>query len=91
MGSPQGSILGLLLFLVYINDLPNTIDHKAIPMLLSDNTSQLITSPNNIQFQSDFNIIFGQLNEWFKANLFSLNSDKTYFIQFTNKSTCTYV
>ena len=32
--------------------------------------------------------MFGQLNEWFKANLLSLNSDKTYFIQFTNKSTC---
>ena len=88
-GVPQGSILGLLLFLVYINDLANAIEHKAIPMLFCDNTSLLTTSPNNIQFQGDFNIIFGQLNEWFKANLFSLNFDKTYFIQFTNKSTCT--
>jgi hypothetical protein len=30
-----------------------------------------------------------QPNKWFKASLLSLNYDKTYFIQFINKSTCT--
>jgi len=39
--------------------------------------------------QSDSNIVFEQLNKWFKSNLLFLNSDKTYFIQFTNKSICT--
>ena len=53
-------------------------------MLFADDTSILITSHNDIQFQSDLNIVLGQLNEWFKANLLSLNFDKTYFIQFTN-------
>ena len=52
-------------------------------------TSILITSPDNTQFQSDLNIVFGQLNKWFTDNLLSWNSDKTYFIQFTNKITCT--
>ena len=51
--------------------------------------SMLITDPNNIQLQRDLNIVSGQLNKWFKVNLLSLNFDKTYFIQFTNKSTCT--
>ena len=83
---PQGSILGPLLFLVHINDLPKATEHKAIPILFADETSILITSPNNIQFQSDLYIAFGQLNKWFKTNLLSLNFDKTYFIQFTNKS-----
>jgi len=50
----------------------------------------LITSPNNIHFQSDLNVVFRQLNKWFKGSLLSLNFDKTYFIQSTNKSTCTY-
>ena len=85
---PQGSILCPLLFLVYIDDLPKAKEHKAIPILFADDTSILITSPNNIQFQSDIKIMFGQLNEWFKANLLSLNFDKTYFVQFTNKSIC---
>ena len=51
--------------------------------------SMLITDPNNIQLQRDLNIVSGQLNKWFKVNLLSLNFEKTYFIQFTNKSTCT--
>jgi len=68
----------------YFYDLPKAIEHKAIPMLFADNTSMLITSHNNIQFQGDLNIVFGQLNEWFKANLLSRNADKTYLIQFTN-------
>ena len=66
-----------------------TIEHRAIPILFADDTSILITIPNNIQFHSDLNIVFGQLNKWFKANLLGLNFDKNYFIQFINKSTCT--
>ena len=84
----QGSDLGPLLFPVQIDDLPKAIKHKAIPILFPDDTGTVITNPNNIQFQNDLNIVFGQLNKWFKA-FFPLNSDKTYFIQFINKSTCT--
>jgi len=58
---PQGSILKPLLFLVHIIDLPKAMEHKAIPILFADDTSILITSPNNIQFQSDLNIVFEQL------------------------------
>ena len=86
---PQGSILGPLLFLVYINDLLQTIKHKVLHILFADDTSILIISPNNIQFQNDFNVVFRQLNKWFDVNLLSLNFDQTCFIQFTNKSRCT--
>jgi len=81
----QGSILCPLLFLVYFNDLPKAIEHKAIPVLFADDTSMLITSPNNIHCQSGLNVVFGQLNKLFKANLLSFNFDKTYLIHFTNK------
>jgi hypothetical protein len=63
------------------------IEHRAIPILFADDTRVLITSPNNIQFQNYLNIVFGQLSKWLKANLLSLNFNKTYFIQFINKST----
>ena len=85
-----GFNLGPLLFLVYIIDLlPKAREHEAIPILFADDTSILITSPSNIQFQSDLNVVFRQLNKWFKGSLLSLNFDKTYFIQFINKSTRT--
>ena len=82
----KGSILGLLLCLVYINNLPKAIEHKVIPMLFTNDTSISVTIPNNIQFQKDFHIVFGQLNKWCNANLLSLNPNITSFIQFINKS-----
>jgi hypothetical protein len=86
-GVPQASILGPLLFLLYVNDLPKAIEHKDTLIQFSDDTSILITSPNTTQLQNDFNFAFEQLNKWFDTNLLFLNFDKTYFIQFMNKST----
>jgi len=91
MWGAQGSILVPLLFLLYINDLPKAVKHKALPILIADNTSILITSPNSNQLQSNLNTVFAQLNKWFKSNLLFLNFEKTYFIQFNNASKCTPV
>jgi hypothetical protein len=83
-GVRQGSILGPLLFLVHIDDLPKATKHKVIPILFADETSILITSPNNIQFQSDLNVAFRQLNKWFKgSNRVYFSSMKSYGTQQT--------
>jgi hypothetical protein len=85
-GVPQGSILGPLLFLIYINDLPIFLNRISTPILFADDTSILITSYN----PREFNIITGEilqkLDKCFKTNLLSLNFDKTHVIHFKTKN-----
>ena len=67
-GVSQGSILGALLFLLYVNDLPKAVTHNGFPILFADNTSALITSRNVREFQNDINTSLQHLCEWFLAN-----------------------
>jgi hypothetical protein len=79
-GVSQGSILGPLLFLLYINDLPKIANDKAEVVLYADDTSIIITSFNPTNFTNSANKILQDINKWFTTNLLSLNADKTQYI-----------
>jgi hypothetical protein len=85
-GVTQGSILGPIFFLLFINDLPLTNMKNTSMVLYADDTSLVITGTNPAQFSVDVNMVFNNVNEWFRSNLMLLNIEKTHFLQFQTKN-----
>jgi hypothetical protein len=83
-GVPQRSILGSLLFLLYINDLPKIVNDNAEVVLYVDDTSIIITTLNPTNFTNSANKTLQDINKWFTINLLSLNADKTQYMHFLN-------
>ena len=77
-GVPQGSILGPLLFLVYINDLPNCLN-VASPRMFADDTSISVAAEKLVDLENTINSELNNLNCWLKANRLSLNITKGPF------------
>ena len=82
-GVPQGSILGPLLFLLYVNDLPLTVDLYSI--LFADDTCVLSSSKDMELLTRDINAKLAKLNEWFVSNKLTVNYTKTNYIVFCGK------
>jgi hypothetical protein len=81
-GVPQGSVLGPLLLLMYINDLPLQSNKISHPILFADDTSVLISKENYDDFQQTSNLVLSHMIKWFEANQLVLNMDKTNMLKF---------
>jgi len=76
LGVPQGSNLGPLLFLIFINDLPNCLN-TALARMFADDTSISVHSVNISGLEPLLNIEIKNLHSWLLANKLSLNIAKT--------------
>jgi hypothetical protein len=81
IGVPQGSILGPLLFLLYMNDLAYCVP-EFYTILFADDTSLSLAGQNYNQLVIQFNSLLCKVSLWLKANLLSLNVGKTKYILF---------
>ena len=85
-GVPQGSVLGPLLFLVYINDITNSIhDEKVKLVLYADDTNIFISGNNRDALIKRGNEVLSIINAFMKSNLLHINLDKCCYMYFTPK------
>lgn len=78
-GVPQGSVLGPLLFLLYINDFEHCTQIDCKPKLFADDTNIFIARKSHSKLKEDMTQIMNDVDKWLIANRLSVNVEKNMF------------
>ena len=87
-GVPQGSILGPLLFLCYINDI-SLITKKTFIVLFADDSNVFVQGADLNNMVETLNMELEKINKWLVVNKLSLNIDKTFYMLFRSQRLAT--
>ena len=79
---PQGSILGSLLFILYVNDFKNCLNFST-NVSFADDTNIFISDKNVQSVYLKTNLELKNIDEWMTANKLTVNSAKTKYLLFT--------
>ena len=83
VGVPQGSVLGPLLFLIYVNDMPSVLVNGASVIQYADDTTLYSSRKEIYDLCNELTFNLSRIKAWLDTNYLSLNVSKTYFTIFT--------
>jgi hypothetical protein len=83
LGVPQGSVLGPLIFLMYINDLPNYLNAECT-VIFADDVNICVSADSMSELQYTLTTHINKFNSWCTRNHLILNIEKTVCIKFSN-------